>query len=142
MVAQKTREHNAALDGLRAVSFLAVYYYHCGRFPLGANGVIVFFVLSGFLIGRIFLVQRDSDVPLSQRLKTFYTRRTLRIFPLYYAVIIGLIIQSVHHGAYDLKMLWWEAAYSGNFWFVIHGPDWEGSQLFLITSPATIDTIG
>jgi peptidoglycan/LPS O-acetylase OafA/YrhL len=80
------------LDGLRGVACLAVlvaHYFgevdHGNRFlTLGWSGVDIFFCLSGFLIGGILLDNRDS----SRFFSTFYFRRSFRIFPLYYAVIL------------------------------------------------------
>src|SRR6185503_11726777 len=84
--------HAPALDGLRALALLAVIYHHwidgTVRVSPGTIGVRLFFVLSGFLITRILLVSRfDREGTLGDKLKTFYIRRTLRIFPLYYAVL-------------------------------------------------------
>ena len=47
----------------------------------------MFFVLSGFLIVTLLLRERDRNAQIS--LKAFYARRTLRIMPLYYGVVIG-----------------------------------------------------
>ena len=131
---QKTpkQDHNAALDGLRFVSFFAVYFFHGGMFPPGRWGVVVFFVLSGFLIGRILLAQRDREHPLSAKLKTFYIRRSLRIFPLYYLVLIGLVIQSLCHSGYGIRFYALAAVYLTNFWFVIHGPIVEGTHFWTL----------
>lgn len=84
----------ANLDGLRALSVLAVLLYHFDplRVPVlgtiqhaGFFGVDVFFVLSGFLITTLLL--REPERPLRKILSGFYVRRTLRIFPLYYAAV-------------------------------------------------------
>ncbi len=82
------------LDGLRFLSIVAVVWHHSvhnsgfkiGEF--GFLGVDLFFVISGFLIVTLLLRERDKTGSIS--LRNFYMRRTLRIFPLYYAVILGL----------------------------------------------------
>jgi peptidoglycan/LPS O-acetylase OafA/YrhL len=75
-----------ALDGLRAVAFLMVFFHHYMRLPWGWSGVDFFFVLSGFLItGILFDTRHDFH-----RFRNFYVRRTLRIFPLYYGIILGM----------------------------------------------------
>jgi len=77
-----------AIDGLRAVAAILVFLQHyvLYRFnPIvtwGWTGVDIFFVLSGFLItGILFDTQNDPH-----RFRTFYIRRALRIFPLYFGV--------------------------------------------------------
>ncbi len=84
------------LDGIRALSILAVIWHHtvpASTFSLpmlgrGFLGVDMFFVLSGFLIVTLLLRERQRCGSIS--LKNFYARRTLRIFPVYYAVLASL----------------------------------------------------
>jgi peptidoglycan/LPS O-acetylase OafA/YrhL len=72
------------LDGLRAFAVLAVFVHHALDVPLLWVGVDLFFVLSGFLITGILLRQRDAPRYFS----SFYARRTVRIFPPYYLVLL------------------------------------------------------
>lgn len=87
-----------SLDGLRGVAVLLVIAFHTLRVTGNEGlvgrvlnrlqesawaGVDLFFVLSGFLITGILLDTRNSRNYFS----TFYWRRTLRIFPLYYGVL-------------------------------------------------------
>ncbi|WP_157807030.1 acyltransferase family protein [Algoriphagus formosus] len=90
----KTLKYNPHLDGLRALAFILVFLYHTESsiFPFGWIGVDLFFVLSGFLITRILISSLDSNISLKKYLKVFYTRRILRIFPLYYLTVIFFII--------------------------------------------------
>lgn len=92
------------LDGLRFFAFFAVFLAHSFYSPqpeiassklyitfrevghLGMFGVNFFFVLSGFLI--TYLLLDEKNVTKKINLKNFYIRRILRIWPLYYAVII------------------------------------------------------
>jgi peptidoglycan/LPS O-acetylase OafA/YrhL len=83
------------LDGIRAIAALLVLALHfftwnssnsaltriLGHYAvIGQTGVTLFFVLSGFLITRILLVSKENPHYFS----SFYVRRLLRIFPLYY----------------------------------------------------------
>jgi peptidoglycan/LPS O-acetylase OafA/YrhL len=80
-----------SLDALRALSIVPVVWHHATPRPLpgilgkGPLGVDLFFSISGFLITTLLLRERDRSGAISLRL--FYARRTLRIFPLYYAVL-------------------------------------------------------
>jgi peptidoglycan/LPS O-acetylase OafA/YrhL len=58
----------------------------------GWTGVILFFVLSGYLITKVLMVENEKQTPLITKLKNFWTRRILRIFPLYYLYLIVLTI--------------------------------------------------
>ncbi|MEM6991467.1 MAG: acyltransferase [Myxococcota bacterium] len=94
------RRYFDPLDAVRAISIVAVAWHHAhGGWPdvalslRGFLGVDMFFVLSGFLIATLLLRERDRSGGIS--LRRFYARRTLRIFPLYYAVVLGLGVLSV-----------------------------------------------
>lgn len=80
--------HYPALDGIRGVAILLVVFLHnfgfMNYFFFGWLGVDLFFVLSGFLITTILV----NSLPKPNFLKNFYIRRILRIFPLYYFILL------------------------------------------------------
>ena len=80
--------HKPQLDGLRFLAFFAVFATHAWpeRCPWGWAGVQFFFALSGFLITRVLI--RGESGRIGPDLRRYYLRRTLRIFPLYYALVI------------------------------------------------------
>ena len=103
--AKPGKGHVPELDGVRGFAILLVLGLHfiCTQIyvahgPIeallkkvtgyGRWGVDLFFVLSGFLITGILWDTRGSR----RYFKTFYMRRTLRIFPLYYATLIVLLV--------------------------------------------------
>ncbi len=77
------------LDALRGLAALVVLTFHLDtrRFFPGWSGVDLFFVLSGYLITSIIL--RDGGTP--GFFATFYARRSLRIWPIYYLTLLGLV---------------------------------------------------
>ncbi len=90
--------HLPQLDSLRTLAVAAVIVYHwfptgegINRLPNGTIGVMIFFVISGFLITRILMRTRnqirDGRSTLGSAYRNFFIRRALRIFPLYYLVI-------------------------------------------------------
>lgn len=93
------------LDGLRAVACLMILTYHFGPHivrnggpfsflnqlpPFMFQGVELFFVLSGFLIGGILLDARHSK----NYFRTFYARRAFRLLPVYYLLIAAFALSS------------------------------------------------
>lgn len=78
---------------------------HFSLFNNGGLAVTFFFVLSGFLITYLLLKELKSTHNVS--IKKFYTRRILRIWPLYYLlVLIGTIIipALLYYISYDYEM--------------------------------------
>ncbi len=92
------------LDTLRAIAVILVIVSHWfnhdhffNRYlPNGVLGVTLFFVLSGFLITQILLKSKagilNKTFTVFTALKIFYIRRSLRIFPLYYFVLLLVLI--------------------------------------------------
>lgn len=114
------------LDGLRAVAVACVLAFHfvpgVDRYaPLGSMGVRLFFVLSGFLITGILLSWRGQ--PVGVALQTFYVRRALRIFPLFYFVLAAAAALNIGPVRDTFA---WHAAYLSNAYFYLRG-DWHGS---------------
>lgn len=106
-------ERFGSLDGLRGAAILSVVFLHWIVRPFKgdiqelssqlyrllnqtAHGVDIFFVISGFLIGRILLTNADRP----GFLQTFYVRRFFRIVPLYFAVIWLLLAARLSFGGY------------------------------------------
>jgi peptidoglycan/LPS O-acetylase OafA/YrhL len=70
------------LNGLRALCAFFVVAYHYGISSVGGFGHLVFFVSSGFLITWLLLVEHTRSGTVS--LRSFYARRSWRIFPAFY----------------------------------------------------------
>lgn len=116
------------LDGVRAIAVALVLVQHWITNPLnvpapfGFLGVTIFFVLSGYLISRILIAARARQEAgrstLASSLKTFYFRRFLRIFPIYYLTLFALYVAgfpAVRDG------LAWHITYTSNFQFLLGG---------------------
>jgi peptidoglycan/LPS O-acetylase OafA/YrhL len=111
----------AGLDGIRAIAAFLVVFFHAG-IPLvsGGAGVLMFFVLSGFLI--TWLLLRENDELGAVSLRKFYMRRSLRIFPAFYcyaAVLFGVYL--IRH----TRIVWPQALaalfYVNNYYQALNG---------------------
>ncbi|MDM0033482.1 acyltransferase [Variovorax sp. J22P271] len=124
-------QYNPALDGLRALSILAVLLFHCDV-PGARGGFVgldVFFVLSGYLITSLLSAEyRQGGIEVGR----FYARRALRLYPtllLMVAVYLGLapmlwpddnrwlsaVLAALY--VYDYALAFWEIAYTiGHTW--------------------------
>lgn len=122
---QRGAKRWASLDGLRAISILMVIVGHLSgtngffRADFGIGdyahlGVVVFFVISGFLITSLLLSEHEENGKISLRL--FYARRAVRIFPASYAYIAFVCIVwwfgLIHIRATDL---WHSVSYTVNY---------------------------
>lgn len=96
------------LNGIRFIAAFLVFVHHLEQFKylykienfwndnpfikiIGKLGVVLFFVLSGFLITYLLLVEEKLNNDI--KIKNFYVRRILRIWPLYFLILFsGLFI--------------------------------------------------
>ncbi|MBI2710093.1 MAG: acyltransferase [Actinobacteria bacterium] len=109
------RPHFPCLEGLRALAATMVVVHHVNatsslrragllRSPASVmdGGVAIFFVISGFLIYRPFVVSHLEDRP-ARRMRTFWWLRLVRVVPAYWAALTVLWAL----GAFDLGPHWW-----------------------------------
>jgi peptidoglycan/LPS O-acetylase OafA/YrhL len=115
------QKHLPALDGVRMIAVFLVIVFHFGirRVP-GAHGVMIFFVLSGFLITWLMLQEQESTGTVS--LRGFYRRRTLRIFPAFYAFWLCVIARTLMSGSEGSWAPAWSAFfYVSNYYSALQG---------------------
>ncbi len=112
-------KHNPALDSFRGLAVLAVMLFHYSVISAGWIGVQAFFVLSGYLITAILLA--DKDLCLRDYLVSFYIKRALRIWPLYYAfILVNLLVFLVMADPYIRHQLPYLLTYTVNFYQMRH----------------------
>ncbi len=85
-------------------------------FNLGGLGVYFFFVLSGFLITFLLLKEKEKTGTID--VKKFYLRRILRIWPLYYFIVIlgFFILPNIHFIHIDYLEKSFHAFFTQNLW--------------------------
>jgi peptidoglycan/LPS O-acetylase OafA/YrhL len=93
----------------------------------GLAGVRLFFVLSGFLITALLLraksrIENGSNDTFGE-LRSFYVRRALRLWPVYGATLVLLLIFNVDVAR---QSVFWHLAFATNFYVAIHDL-WPGS---------------
>ncbi len=114
-----SREHRGypGLNAIRAAGALMVLTTHTafdtGQVPRGWTGAVLarmdfgvalFFVLSGFLLGRPFLLRGARGLP-APALTAYFWKRALRILPLYWVVVLATLIFEPDNG-YVTPMMW------------------------------------
>lgn len=120
-------ERFPGLDSLRGLSILAVLWHHAtprqlaGVLGRGHLGVQLFFSISGFLITTLLLRERRNTGNVD--LRRFWVRRALRLFPLYYAVLVAFVVfacslpSSAPERAHFFRSLPFYLSHTAN-WFV------------------------
>ena len=116
------------LDILRAAAILFVVYGHTAPFLLKIwphqrwlsmpvfDGVSIFFVLSGFLIGGILIKNLESEKASLPLLVHFWIRRWYRTLPNYFLILILLFIgQGLVLGKLGFETLWKYVFFAQNF---------------------------
>jgi peptidoglycan/LPS O-acetylase OafA/YrhL len=112
----------SGLDGLRALAVSLVLIDHFRlidhlfgvRLELGSFGVMIFFVLSGFLITSMLLKEHNKTGSIS--LSNFYRRRAYRIFPTFYCCwILTTVVECLAHQFY------WKTAAVSFFYLMDYG---------------------
>lgn len=146
---EKRRFYLPQLDGLRFLAFFLVYIHH---FPAAAHyfvpqslvhiifdkaqsfgwiGVDVFLCLSSFLLTSLLIMEHQNTDRIS--IKQFFVRRVLRIWPLYYLVLIlsftvfpatSFFSPPFHSSGYSAmvkEQLFPFTVFAGNFSYGLHG---------------------
>ncbi|MDA2969144.1 MAG: acyltransferase family protein [Actinomycetota bacterium] len=118
-----------SLDGIRALSVLAVIVYHANKLwlPGGFLGVEVFFVISGYLITLLLLAESEKSGTVS--LKQFWLRRARRLLPALWVVVLGVVVFAALFQREILGTLRGDvvaALFYGFNWFQI----WVGTSYF------------
>lgn len=150
-----------SLDGLRAFSIAVVISAHCffeiGRGSgtrttsavalLGQFGVDVFFVISGFLITHLLLLELDASGTVS--LRRFYLRRFFRIFPPFYVYLgVLVILWAARVVSLNLHSIIRAATYTQNYnlgssdWLVQHCWSLSLEEQFYVLWPPCLALFG
>jgi peptidoglycan/LPS O-acetylase OafA/YrhL len=132
-----SKNYYLQLDGLRFFAALFVALSHWLNFTgsgvFGRFGVDLFFTISGFLITTVLLKTKkeidEKRISLARGFKIFYICRSLRIFPLYYLLILILIF---FHFSHIKNSIWWNLTFMSNF-YNIKINEWVGHTTNLWT---------
>jgi peptidoglycan/LPS O-acetylase OafA/YrhL len=144
-----------SLNGIRAIAALLVVFHHVeqGKNSLGLNniartftfveklgstGVTLFFVLSGFLITYLLYVERRETKTIN--ITQFYIRRILRIWPLYFLIILISLLYDIYrndglymHDFFILKLFLF-IAFLPNLFIIIFSSSGFPIQLWSVGS--------
>lgn len=152
---QLNSKYYHSLDGFRGIAIAMVVLSHLKLLDLeiyhiifnGKLGVLIFFVLSGFLITTLILKEKISTNKIS--LKNFFIRRVLRIFPVAYLFLGTLLILNYYYDLGISKLNFIGAALyiinltsifrvDGLSWFVGHFWSLSVEEQFYLLFPALL----
>jgi peptidoglycan/LPS O-acetylase OafA/YrhL len=127
--------YQPGLDGLRAISVIAVILYHAGFgwMPGGFLGVEVFFVVSGYLITTLLLEEREGSDGV--RLRQFWLRRARRLLPALFGVLVAVGVWTALFGTAQQQSDLHRDYLPGIFYFANWGQILGGAQYFGNFSP-------
>jgi peptidoglycan/LPS O-acetylase OafA/YrhL len=134
-----------SLDGLRAFSILLVLYGHgvgTSSFPIRGGavfagemahlGVQTFFVISGFLISSLLKEELSIGAAAHISLRNFYLRRSLRIFPAFYAYLL-IVASGMAFGAVQVRTTDFLHAFSYTINYVSN-PSWYVGHIWSLST--------
>src|SRR3982074_312607 len=112
------KQRSRQLDALRAIAVLLVLGCHVTWQPLwlrcGWTGVDLFFVLSGFLIAGLLFREYKSRSQLD--IWRFISRRAMKIYPAYYALLIGtLAFDLLRRAPFSWSRIWPDLIFVQNY---------------------------
>ena len=123
--------HLPGLNGLRAIAALSVMWGHTFQsdfgnwgvegfaLPVVADGVTLFFVISGFLITYLLLNEQEQSHTIS--IPKFYMRRVLRIWPIYYLyLLVAVLVISTGNN----PNIWYYCFFTANIPFILTAGIW------------------
>nr|WP_244923095.1 acyltransferase [Paraburkholderia silvatlantica] len=123
------------LDGLRALAVVLVFLSHKAHvdaIDAGKIGVWLFFLISGYLIigelhrNRVRIEQHGART--AALLYVFFMKRTLRIFPVYYLLLVALTVAHASFYQRDVDLgLVWHFVFLSNYWIGAVHNGWPGT---------------
>ena len=124
-------KYRPEIDGLRAIAVLPVIFFHAGfdLFSGGYVGVDVFFVISGYLITSILILEKEAN---KFTLSGFYERRARRILPALFFVMLCSIPFAWEYMSSGILWDFWQSIISvsiflSNFLFTLEAGYFAGA---------------
>ncbi|WP_233444941.1 acyltransferase family protein [Paraburkholderia caribensis] len=129
------KEHVRGLNGLRALAVVLVFLSHKAHVEtvdVGKLGVWIFFLISGFLIiGELDRNRVRVEAGNARReavMCVFFMKRALRIFPIYYLLLLALTIAHALFYQRDVDLgLAWHYFFLSDYWIGVVKDGWPGT---------------